>query len=254
MKIFDYKFYESLIIILLSIVVYFIFRELINKIVKKSNTNNKRITYVKLIRSIIKYILIFVDLLYILHLYGVNVTSIAAGLGIVTLVVTLSLQDALKDIIMGFNLIVDDYFKVGDIVIIDNFKGKVMEIGFKTTKLKGIENNNIYIVANRNLSSALKLSNWLDINIPLPYEEKLTRVEDLIEEMMNQIKKIAKVENVEYKGLQEFSDSAIYYKIRIFASPEFQPQIERDAKRIIKLELDNNNVSIPYMQIDIHKK
>ncbi|MDO4963395.1 MAG: mechanosensitive ion channel family protein [bacterium] len=254
MKIFDYRFYESLIIILLSIVVYFIFRELINKIVKKSNTNNKRITYIKLIRSIIKYILIFVDLLYILHLYGVNVTSIAAGLGIVTLVVTLSLQDALKDIIMGFNLIIDDYFKVGDIIIVDNFKGKVIEIGFKTTKLKGIDNNNIYIVANRNLSSALNISNWLDINIPLPYEEKILKVEELINVIINKIKKLNKVENVEYKGLQEFSDSAIYYKIRIFVSPEFQPQIERDAKRIIKLELDDNNICIPYMQIDIHKK
>ena len=51
--------------------------------------------------------------LFVLQLLGFNVSSVIAGVGIVSAIVGLSLQDALKDIIMGFNIIIDSYFSVG---------------------------------------------------------------------------------------------------------------------------------------------
>lgn len=253
-NVFNSKLYFSLIIVAISIIIYIILNSLINRLISKRSLSDKKLTYAKLLKNLSKYVLLIVDLLYILHIYGINVTSIAAGLGIITIVITLSLQDALKDIIMGFNLIIDDYFNVGDVVKIDNITGKVLEIGFKTTKIKDIYTNNIYIVANRNLSSATIVSDWLDIDIPIPYECKVVDVEKVIEEINNRIKDIKKVKDVEYKGLNEFGDSAIYYKIRVFVDAENKPQVGRDARRIIKLELDRNNIDIPYQQIDIHRK
>ena len=188
----------------------------------------------------------------LLQINGINVGSIVASLGLLSVIVGIALQDALKDIIMGVNIVIDDYFSVGDVLKIGDVEGKVIEIGLKSIRIKDINNGNIFVISNRNISEALNLSEQLDIEIPLPYEEKIIKIEGIISIMLEQISKLENVTKVEYKGLNEFSDSAIYYKIRIFCKPEFKPQIRRDANRIIKLELDKNNINIPYRQIDIH--
>ena len=155
---------------------------------------------------------------------------------------------------MGFNIVVDDYFSIGDVLKVGDVTGKILEIGLKVTKLRDVNNNNILVISNRSISQALKISNQLDLSIPLPYEEKVTKMEKILEQAVLEIKKINNVLEVKYIGIDKFDDSAINYKIRIQAKPEFQPQIKRDSNRIIKLLLDQNKVDIPYMQIDIHSK
>ena len=108
----------------------------------------------------------------ILQINGVNVSSIIASLGVITVIVGF----ALKDIIMGINIVMNDYFSVGDVLKINNVEGKVIEIGLKFTRMKDINNGNIFVISNRNISEALNLSEQLDIDMPLPPEETLRRL------------------------------------------------------------------------------
>lgn len=249
----------SLIVILIGLLVYAFSKRIINKILEKNKSNNKitkkKKTYIKLFDSIIKYIILIAVLIIVLQINGINVTSIIAGLGLVSVIAGLALQDALKDVIMGVNIIIDNYYSVGDVLKLDDAEGKVMEIGLKTTKLLDINNGNILVIANREINKALSMSTQFDIDIPLPYEEKLEDMEKIIAEMLVSISKLPNVKNVEYRGVKEFADSAIMYKIRIYGTKvETNPQLKRDANRVIKLELDKNNISIPYTQIDVHQK
>ena len=249
----------SLIVVLIGLVVYAFSKKIINKLLEKNQSNNKitkkKKTYIKLFDSIIKYIILIAVLIIVLQVNGINVTSIIAGLGLVSVIAGLALQDALKDVIMGVNIIIDNYYSVGDVLKLDDTEGKVMEIGLKTTKLLDINNGNVLVIANREINKALSMSTQFDIDIPLPYEEKIEDVEKIIAEILVKISKLANVKNVEYRGVQEFADSAIMYKIRIYGiKVETNPQLKRDANRIIKLELDKNNINIPYTQIDIHQK
>ena len=250
--------YISIAIIVVGAIIYIISKKVLKNIITKNENNpklNKRKkTYLKLLNNILKYLLLIVVAVAILQVNGVNVNSIIASLGLISVIVGFALQDALKDIIMGINIVIDDYFSVGDVLKIGGVEGKVIEIGLKSTRMKDINNGNIFVISNRNISDALNLSEQLDIDIPLPYEEKVVKMEEIIGVMIEQISKLENLIKVEYKGLNEFGDSAIYYKIRIFCKPEFKPQIKRDANRIIKLELDKNNIQIPYKQIDIHNK
>lgn len=250
--------YISIAIIIIGTIIYFISKKIIKKIIIRNENsprlNKKKKTYLRLFNNILKYVLIIIIALLILQINGVNVTSIIASLGLVSVIAGFALQDALKDVIMGINIVIDDYFSVGDVLKIGDVEGKIIEIGLKSTRMKDINNGNVFVISNRNISEALNLSEQLDIDIPLPYEEKITKIEKIIDTMIEQISKLANVTNIEYKGLNEFADSAIYYKIRIFCKPEHKPQVKRDANRIIKLELDKNNINIPYKQIDIHNK
>ncbi len=248
----------SIAIIVVGILLYLFVKKIMKKIIEinKNNDkiNKKNRTYIRLFNSIFKYLIIILVFLLVLQVNGVNVTSIVAGLGLVSVIVGLALQDALKDIIMGINIIVDSYFSVGDVIKIGDIEGKVLQVGIKTTKMQDVNNGNLLAIANRNISQALTLSTQLDIDVPLPYEEPIDKIEEAIETIVNIISKLDSVRKVEYKGVNEFGDSAIYYKIRISCKPELKPQTKRDANRIIKLELDKRKIEIPYTQIDIHTK
>ena len=245
----------SVIIIILGILIYFIIKSIINRILdKRKYVSKKKKTYLKLFNSIFKYLIMAIVVIAVLQVNGINVSSIIAGLGIVSLIAGFALQDALKDIIMGFNIIVDEYYSIGDVIKIDNIEGKVLEVGLKSTKMKDINTNNIFIIANRNISKSHIISTQFDIDIPVPYNEKITRIENIIDDIIKQIKVMKNIIDVEYRGLNKFGDSAIYYKIRMYAKAEYQPQLKRDINRIVKLELDRNNIDIPFMQIDIHNK
>lgn len=249
------EFITSVIVVILGILIYFLLKNIINQIIdKRKYVSKKKKTYLKLFKSIFKYLILVIVVVVVLQINGINVTSIIAGLGIASLIAGFALQDALKDIIMGFNIIVDNYYVVGDVVKIDNIEGKVLEVGLKSTKMQDINTNNIFIVANRNISKSHIISTQFDIDIPISYNEKITKIESIIGDIVSQVKSMKNITNVEYRGLNKFGDSAIYYKIRMYAKAEYQPQLKRDINRIIKLELDKNNIDIPYMQIDLHNK
>ena len=253
------KIYMSLIVILIGIAIYRVIKASFNRISNKSRgseiVNKKRKTYFRLFTNIIKYVILLIVVVIVLKIYGINVTSIIAGLGLASVIAGLALQDALKDIIMGFNIIVDGYFTVGDILKIDNIEGKVLELGLKTTKLKDMANGNIYTVANRNISSALVISNEIYLDVPLSYELDLKTAEKVLNKIAEKIQKLESVEECKYIGLQDFKDSSITYKIKILLTkPNVKFQTRRDANGIIKTELDENGISIPYPQLDVHTK
>lgn len=257
-KIMENNLNKSIAVVVIGILVYIILKGTLNKVIERNKdkkTNKKKKTYVRLFRNILKYIISIIVIVCVLQVNGINVTSIVAGLGLVSIIAGLALQDALKDIIMGLNLIIDDYFSVGDVLKINNVEGKVTEIGIKATKLKDVNTDCIFVIANRNISQALILSNQLDIDIPIRYEESIERIEGIINNnLIEQLSNLEHVTEIGYRGIKEFASSAIYYKIRMQCKPEFKAQTIRDANRIIKIELDKNNIQIPYTQIDVHNK
>ncbi|MBR3002992.1 MAG: mechanosensitive ion channel family protein [Clostridia bacterium] len=251
------KIYISIAIFISGILIYMILKKALNKLIQKGkgkDIGRKKKTFIKLLDSVLKYVLLIVFLAIILQVNGIDVSSLLAGIGIVSVTVGLALQDALKDIIMGMNIILDDYFAVGDMVKINDVEGKVIELGLKSTKIMDVITNSIYVVANRNISSALNYSKMLDINIPLPYEEPIEKIEKVLNKILKQVSQMEEIESASYQNIKEFGDSAIFYKIRVYCDPEFHLPIKRKINRIIKMELDKNGIEIPYMQIDLHNK
>ena len=244
---------KTALAILLPTIVYLLIKLIIERRTKKLH-KGKHITYLKLFRSIAKYLAIIVAILAILSVNGVDTASILAGLGIASVIAGLALQDALKDAIMGFNIIADNYFAVGDVVAVNGVIGKVIEIGFKATKIRNLLNQNIEVIANRNIGSATVLSSQLDIDLNLPYEEKIEKAEKVLGKILEVIRDELKIEGANYIGIQDFASSAITYRLRFSIKPEAYPQTARDIRRIVKRELDAAHLAIPYQQIDIHNK
>lgn len=249
---------KSIIVIIGMLFIYFLINYIFKKVITKTFgdkkilvKSNKQKTYFTLINSIIKYFLLIIVFLTILDINGINISSLITGLGIVGIVVGLAVQDALKDIIMGKNIMSGHFFEVGDVIKYNDIIGKVISIELKFTKIRDIYTNNIISITNRNIDKVIKFSDWLDIDVPIPYECEVEPTKDILVGITEKMKSINNVKDTEFLGINEFESSSIIYKIRIYCMPEYRPIINRSALELIKKELDKEKISIPYNHICI---
>lgn len=255
-NILNEKAFVTLIIFIITLIIVILEQNVIKKVEKRDSQKDekKKNTYINIIGKIIKYITLILGIVWMLQENGINVSSVLAGLGIVSVITGFALQDALKDLIMGLNILADNYFSIGDVVKINDIIGKVVYFSLKTTKIKDIENENLYIIANRNIDRTLIISTQLDIDLSVAYEEKTDKVEDVLNTIVEEAKNNEKIYDIKYLGINEFSESAIKYKIRIWCEPEDTFYVKRYVNKIVRIRFENNNITIPYTQIDIHTK
>ena len=233
-----------------------------NKINNPSLTNyekKKRTTVVILARKIFKFVFLIIAVLALLDLFGVNIKSLVAGLGIITTIIGLALQDTLKDIINGIHIITENYFIVGDIVKYNNFTGTVIEFGLKSTKIKNLAGETM-MVNNRNIYEIINISQQnqnVQLELNIAYEEDVEHVERVIQEKI--LPKINKIETVRndssiYLGINELSESSVKYLIQFHCDRDSQWKTRREALRIIKVELAKAKIKIPYPQMEVHNE
>ena len=249
---------NSIIIIIVSIMLYKGIVFFLNKSEEKSKsklfTSKKGKTYVKLMRSIIRYIFLIITVLVILQVNGINVSSVLAGVGILGAVFGLAIQDWLKDIIRGSSILSDEYFQVGDVVSFNGIEGKVLLIGLKTTKIQDMKTGNIISIANRKIEEIQIVSKLIYIRVPISYEVPLKRAENVMRIITEMIKENENVEGCRYLGVTELADSSVQYLLEVTCNQQYKLQVRRDALKSVLIGLAKSGISVPYTQIDVHNK
>lgn len=251
------KFYGPSLVIFLSWLIYTIIARGIDKANirgKNELEKKRRKTVILLIKNIIKYIIIILASLNILSIYGVNTGSIVAGLGVIGAVIGLAFQDLLKDIIGGVNIILDNYYVVGDLITFDGFTGTVSEFGLKSTKIQNAKGE-VLIIANRNVDKVVNLSqkkNVVLLTIPTAYECDHKKVEKVLKKVLDKLGKEDKVEETEYLGIDALESSAINYLIKFKCVQGSQFNLRRLALKLVKEAYEENDLKIPYDQIEVH--
>ena len=263
-KYFIPQIYLPIVYICIAIIINGILKRIIDKIISKKQTDfskssynyKKTETFKVLLKNLIKYLIIIFLLLAILTVYGINVTSFLTGLGIVGIIVGLALQDLAKDLIAGFTIILENQYAIGDTISIGDFKGEVIYLGLKTTRIKSYEGQ-IKIIANRNISEVINYSmeNSLAIvDIDVSYEENNDKVEKVLKELTAELSKTLPnlKGKVELLGIQELASSSVRYRIIAPTVAMQHYEVERILRKEIKDRLDKENIKIPYPQIEVH--
>ena len=247
------KWALSLIFIFMAITIIFIATFITHLF---DNKSRKAKTISSLIRSLVKYIVIIALICVVLVVWGVDVIGIIAGVGVLTLIVGLGCQALIQDVISGLFIVFDDYFAVGDTVIIDGFRGTIIDIGLKTTKvqdfggnIKSITNSSILTVVNMS-----RLRSVASVTLSVSYNEDVERVEALILKEIEEIKE--KVPNIVegpwYKGIDNISASSVDFLVLCFVMEDNRFQVTRDLKREFYLCFKKNDVQIPYAQVTVN--
>lgn len=217
-------------------------------------SNKKRKTYLRMLRSIICAAIIVIVILIILQLLGINVSSMLAGVGIASIVIGFALQDAMKDIFRGLEIVADDYYDIGDVIKYDDNFGQVISINLRTTKIQDINTMNIVSIANRNIDKVEVSTGYIYLSVPFPLRIKPNAANNLMLEIAKSIQALPKVTSVINQGVTNITNSSLNYQFQITCDPMDQLQVRRDCLGVITSTLASNKVLLPYNQLDIHRK
>ena len=248
-----------ILIVLISFVVYFILKGIIDNIFKiRSRYIDKRKTKTinGLIDNLIKYFIVVVDIVMILDIFGIDTKTLIASLGVVGLVAGLAVQDTLKDFVAGMSIILENQYRVGDTITIKGFRGEVISLGIKSTRLRSLTGE-IMIVPNHLIEEVINHSlekSVAVVDIPVSYDTNIDKLEKVLNELFADLDKSLTGLKGEIKllGLQSYDDSSITYRVCVDTVPMEHLRIERELKKAIKVALDKNHIEIPFTQVVIH--
>ena len=217
---------------------------------------SKKSTVWIIVRSIFKYGSVIVGVFLVLSAWGVQTPTLLAGAGILGLALSFGAQSLIEDVIAGLFIIFEKQFQVGDIIQAHSFRGKVTEIGVRTTTLVDV-NGDVLIINNSDLRQTINTSANLSpaiCDISIAYGEDLERVEKVIlnniEELKSKIPDI--VEGPFYRGVQSLSDSSVVIRMYARTDELKKYQVTRDLNKEMKLLFDRNGIQIPFNQIVVH--
>ncbi|MGM9970206.1 MAG: mechanosensitive ion channel family protein, partial [Anaeroplasma sp.] len=240
------------------IVVVYSICQLIRMIFRKQmQKSNRAKTVITLFDGIVKYACAIILIILILKACGVNTTAIFASVGILTLVIGLGCQSLIADVVAGMFIIFENEYNVGEIVTIGDFRGTVIEIGIRATKLLDTAGN-IKIINNSDVSNVINMSRELSlasVTCEFPYDVPIEFIENLLKNNFNNFKKKipAIVEGPYYKGVSNYGDSNVSVMVVAKCKEEDRYQVQRDLLREYRSVFLENGIDLSFQQVVINQ-
>ena len=212
-----------------------------------------------LFTSLIKFLGVIIGGVWALGILGVNLTGIFASLGIASLIVGFGAQSLIEDAVTGIFIIFEGQYRVGDIIVLDGFRGMVKRIGIRTTVIvdgagneKIVNNSDIRNVQNRSTNTSLAVA-----DLCISYNADIREVEKVLARCLPAIH--TKYPNLflsapRYMGVESLGESSVVLRIVADIKEEdFFPGY-RTLNRELKLMCDQNDIEIPFNQLVIHQE
>ena len=209
-----------------------------------------------LLSSFSKYLGAIILIFAILGTLGIDTTVLLASAGILSLIVGLGAQPLIEDIFAGIFIVFEHTFDIGDIIVVDGFRGTVKEMGIRTTKIEDA-GGDIKVINNSDIRTLINMTSKLSTaicDISISYTDNIEKVEKVLNENLPKVKEKYKyiANGPTYVGIQSLSDSAVVLRVIAECNETMRYQVQRDINREIKILFDKNNITIPYPQIVVH--
>ena len=248
--------------VIIAIIVYAVGAKLIKmtvKIVRKTlERRNTDIGVIQFLSAVIRYSMYFVLFMVILNLFGIATTSAVAVLGSCGVAVGLALQGSLANFAGGVLILLLKPFVVGDYIIEGANEGTVYEISIFYTKLKTVDNK-VIVIPNGNLSnsSLINVSHMdnrrVDVAVGIAYEADIRTAKDILYKVAEKDPARLPDEDI-IVAVDNLGASSVDMTVRIWVKSEDYWPTKWRLTENIKYALDENNISIPYQQIDVQIK
>ncbi len=244
------------ILVITRIALWLIKRALFRKQkgVKRDNGN----TYA--LYQIIKYVIWVMAIGFILEALGIKVTLLLAGSAALLVGVGLGLQQTFNDVISGIILLSERSIKIDDVLEIDGDIVKIESIGLRTSK--ALNRDDISIIIPNSLITTSKVINWshqsektrFRIDVGVAYGSDVDKVIKILEESAFEHAEVSNRELVEGR-LMNFGNSSLDFQLLFFSKNIFRiGKVKSDIRRIISRKFSENNITIPFPQMDLHLK
>ena len=216
-------------------------------------------TLVTLLSSLTRYVAALVILCWGLSIFGVDVTTIVASVGVVALIVGFGAESLIADVVTGIFMLFENQYNVGDIVEVNGFRGTVKEIGIRTTQIIDT-GKNVKIINNSDMKNILNRSDNASIavsSIDVAYSTDLEELEKKLPKLMAEIYQAhtdIMLSEPKYLGVQELGASGVTLKFMVEVTEENIFSAPRVLNRDLLIGFKKLGVEIPFPQLDVHNR
>lgn len=257
---------KILAILIVSYLVIFIGKRIIKRVfslkVKTIHHSERRqTTIVKLLQSVLSYVVYFTAIITILSALGIEIMGLLAGAGIAGLAIGFGAQSLVKDVITGFFIILEDQFGVGDYVRLSTAniaEGTVVEIGLRTTKILGttgeqfiIPNGQITDVINFSVNNSKAIID-MQVGLEADIEQVEKLVSDYLKKLPDQFEELVGVPS--FLGVQNVVGTEVTIRIVAETKPLQHYALARVIRRDVKDILDKNGIPMAYPKMMLYDR
>ena len=257
-------------IIIVALIIFLICSPVIRSIMKRLVTHRmfgeeegeikKRTdTLSSILVKIAGIIILIIAVIMILPEFGVDIAALIAAVGIGGLAIAFAAQSLVRDYISGFFVILEDQYRVGDVVSIAGIAGVVEEIGLRRTVLRDLDAF-VHSIPNGKVELSTNMTkkySRVNLNVSVGYGENLKRVIDTINRICQEM-----AEDPQWKGdfistpsvlrVDKLGDSGIDIKILGDTKPSKQWAIMGELRLRLKTTFDTEGIEIPWPHTKVY--
>jgi small conductance mechanosensitive channel len=248
--------------ILLFLLIVFAFNKLagfIQKLTKhgleKSDLKLSRLLK-RMVVSMVKNIIVVLGVLIALSQVGISLGPLLAGLGVVGFIVGFALQDTLSNFASGMMILIYRPFDVGDLIEAGGISGKVSHMSLVNTTILTLDNQTIVVPNNKIWGDVVKnvtaqTVRRVDLVFGISYTDDIPKTENVLQEIVDShVKILADPEPI--VRLHELADSSVNFIVRPWVNMDDYWDVYWDVIRSVKMRFDEEGISIPFPQRDVH--
>jgi small-conductance mechanosensitive channel len=260
---------KILITIIGAIVLEKILKRVIDRVVRIAVVPDKSIskdaeikredTLIRIFSWTINIVIMIIAILMVLEEVGIPTGPILASAGIIGLAVGFGGQYLIRDIISGFFIIMENQYRIGDVVNFDGTGGSVEDISLRMTTLRDLDGT-VHHIPHGDIKRVANLSKHfarVNLDLGISYSSNLEHVIEVVNKTGNDL-----AEDPQYKEfiikppqflrVNDFADSSIIIKILGETLPLKQWEITGELRKRIKIAFDREGIEIPFPQRVIH--
>ncbi len=190
---------------------------------------------------------------------SVDVSVVVGSAAVLGLAVAFGAQNLIRDYFYGFVILLENQYRVGDVIAIGQVSGTVERVTLRITVLRGEDGTLNFIPNGQILTVGNKTHGWSRalFEIPIGYREDVDHVMDVLREIGQELRQTSGyelliVDDPEMLGVDSLGDSAVIIKFLMKTQPTKQWKVKREMLRRIKKRFDELHIEIPLPQRTIH--
>ena len=231
-----------------------------DKYLSKEAEEKREDTLIRIFTWSSRIIILFIATLMILQEFGIPIGPILAGAGIIGIAVGFGGQYFIKDIISGFFFILENQYRVGDVVNFDGTGGLVEDISLRMTTLRDLDGT-VYHIPHGEIKKVANLSKdfaRINFNIGIAYAANLDHVIKIVNKVGDELSQDPQwkefiIKPPQFLRVDDFADSSIVIKILGETQPLKQWEVTGELRKRIKIAFDNEGIEIPFPQRVVHQ-
>ena len=244
----------AVVLLVIGILAIRIVMTVITKALKASKLEKAAHTLITSLARVAMYLVLG---LMVASRLGIDVTSIVALASVLTLAVSLALQNALANVIGGFTLIYTHPFHSGDFVEIAGKSGTVTEVGMSYTVLATPDNKlisipNSSVVAGDIINYTVTGTRRLDIKVRAAYSAPTQKVIDALLQAGTLDKVL--LDPAPFAAIDLYGENAIEYVLRVWTKTDDYWDVNYEINQRIKTIFDAQDIKMSYPHMYVHMK